>query len=141
MILSYFSFLSIFLCQILSTSSVIKIRCTNLDAVFAKLLLTALVRTVLICDLGSKVKVTVTQYLFFLHILCKLQLLYISALLCLIKLKLGMPLTYAFCRFVCEFHLIQMDKVTSFKFSIYKCPCFKFYLTYRLYFWYKLSTT
>ena len=39
-------------------------------------------------DLGSKVKVKVTQYPFFLHISLLTSLLYISALLCLIKLKL-----------------------------------------------------
>ena len=35
-------------------------------------------------------------------------LLYISSLLCLIKLKLGMPLRCALCRFVVEFHKNQM---------------------------------
>ena len=55
-------------------------------------------------DLGSKVKVTMIQYPFFLHNFLLTFLLYISALLCLIKLKFGMPLAYALCRFVCEFH-------------------------------------
>ena len=39
-------------------------------------------------DLGSKVKVTVTQYPFFLHNFLLTCLLYISALLCLIKWNL-----------------------------------------------------
>ena len=43
-------------------------------------------------DLGSKVKVTVAQYPFFLHNSLLTSLLYISALICLIKLKFGMPL-------------------------------------------------
>ena len=51
-------------------------------------------------DLGLKVKVTVTQYPCFLHKSLLIYLLYISALLCLIKLKFGMPLRYALCRFV-----------------------------------------
>ena len=46
-------------------------------------------------DLGSKVKVTVTQYQFLLHNSLLTSLLYNSAFLCLIKLKFGMPLTYA----------------------------------------------
>ena len=55
-------------------------------------------------DLGLKVKVTVTQYPFILHNSLLTSLLYITAPLCLIKLKFGMPLTYALCKFVCEFH-------------------------------------
>ena len=43
-------------------------------------------------DLGSKVKVTVTQYLFFLHNSLLSSLLCISALLCLTKIKFGMSL-------------------------------------------------
>ena len=53
-----------------------------------------------ICDLGSKVKVTVAQNLFFLHHFLLTSLLYISALVCLINLKFGMLLWYALCRFV-----------------------------------------
>ena len=66
-------------------------RCTDLDAVFAKRLLSTLAQTLLyieICDLRFKVKVTVTQYSFFLHNSLWTSILYISALLCLIKLKL-----------------------------------------------------
>ena len=55
-------------------------------------------------DLGSKVKVTVTQYPFFLHSSLLTSLLFISALLYLIKLKFSMPLRYAICRFVFEFY-------------------------------------
>ena len=54
-------------------------------------------------ELGSKVKDTVTLYPFF-HNSLLTSLLYISALLYMIKLKFGIPLTYALCRFVCEFH-------------------------------------
>ena len=77
-------------------------------------------------DLGSKVnKVTVTKYpFFFLHHSLLTSLMYISSLLCLIKLKFGMPLTYALCKFVCEFHWNQVGddvKVTSIKFSIWVC--------------------
>ena len=45
-------------------------------------------------DLGSKV--TVTQYPVFLHNSLLTSLLYILALLCLIKLKFGMPLYMLF---------------------------------------------
>ena len=78
-------------------------------------------------DLRSKVKVSETQYPFFLRISLLTSLLYISALLC--------PIKYALCRFVVEFHKNnQMDDdvmmtswVTSFKFSPNNCPYFKFY--------------
>ena len=73
-------------------------------------------------DLGSKVKVTVTQYQFLLHNSLLTSLLYNSAFLLLIKLKFGMPLIYALCRFVCEFHYNQIGDdviVTSFRFSSY----------------------
>ena len=46
-------------------------------------------------DLRSKVKVTVAQYPSFLHNSLLTSLLYMSALVCLIKLKFGMPLWYA----------------------------------------------
>ena len=81
-------------------------------------------------ELRSKLKVTVTQYSSFLHNYLFTLLLYISFLLCLIELKFGMLLRYALYRFVVEFHKNQMgDDVmaTSFKFSLYKCPYFKFY--------------
>ena len=45
-----------------------------------------------ISDLGSKVKVTVAQYSFFLHNSLLTSLQYISALVCLINLKFGIPL-------------------------------------------------
>ena len=62
--------------------------------------------------------------------LSSLMSVYISALLCLIKLNFGMPLWYVFCRIVLEFHKNQMMDdvmVTSYKFTSYKCPYFKFY--------------
>ena len=43
--------------------------------------------------------------------------MFISTLLCLIKLKFGMPLRYALCRIVLEFHKNHISddvKVTSF---------------------------
>ena len=81
-------------------------------------------------DLGSKVKVTVAQYPFFLLNSLLTSLQYISALLCLLTLKFSMPLRYILCRFVVEFHINQICDdvmVTSFKFSLYKCPHFKFF--------------
>ena len=88
-------------------------------------------------DLGSKVKVTVNQYPFSLHSSLLIYLLYISAVLCLIKLKFGMPLRYALCWNVFEFHKNQMGDdviVMSFTFSPYKCSYLKFYWTYKLYY-------
>ena len=85
---------------------------------------------IVIGDLGSKVKVTVTQYPFLLQNSLLTSLLYISVLLRLIKLKFGMLLRYALCRFVFDFQENQMGDgvmMTSFKFSLYKCPYFKFY--------------
>ena len=78
-------------------------------------------------DLGLKVKVTVTQYPCFLHKSLLIYLLYISALLCLIKLKFGMPLRYALCGYM-YLNFIKKNQtgddvmVMSFKFSPYKCP-------------------
>ena len=101
---------------------------------FAKSLLLALTRTLLnIVTLGQRSR---SQWL--------ISLMYISVFLYLIKLKFGMPLTYALCKFVCEFHWNQKSDdviVTSFKFYTYKCPYFKFYWTYKLHFWYKHSKT
>ena len=68
-------------------------------------------------DLWLKVKLTVTQYPFFLNNSLLTSLLYISDFLYLIKVKFDMPLTYALCRFVCKFHENQMGDdviVTSF---------------------------
>ena len=66
--------------------------------------------TIEIGDLGSKVKVTVTQYPFFLYnSLLTSLLMYMSALLQLIELKFGMPLRYALHRSVFEFHKNQVD--------------------------------
>ena len=59
-------------------------------------------------DLGLKVKITVAQYPLFLHDSLLNSLLYISVLVCLIKLKFSMPLGYALSRFVLEFHKSQM---------------------------------
>ena len=82
-------------------------------------------------DLGSKVKVTVTQYPFFLHNSLLNSILYISALLCSIKLKFNKPHRYALSRYVGEFYENQMGDdviVTSFTFSPYKCPNFQILL-------------
>ena len=90
-----------------------------------------------ISDLGSKVKDTVTQYQCFLHNYQLTSLLYISALVCINKLKFGIPLRYVLCRFLLEFYKHKMEDdvmVTSFKFSPYKCPYFKFFWTYKLHF-------
>ena len=59
-------------------------------------------------DLGSKVKVTVTQYPVFLQNSLLNFLIYISAFLCLIKLNFGIPHTYALCIIVCEFDWNQI---------------------------------
>ena len=86
-------------------------------------------------DLGSKVKITLTQYPFFLYNSLLTSILYISALLCLIKMKVDIPLRYALWGFVFEFPKNQMCDdvmVTSFKFSTYECPYFKFYWFYKL---------
>ena len=59
-------------------------------------------------DLGSKVKVTVTKYPFFLQNYLLTSLLCISALMiCLIKMKYGMSLRYTLGRIVFEFHKSQ----------------------------------
>ena len=81
-------------------------------------------------DPGLKVKVTVTKYTFFHHNSLLTSLLCISALLCPIKIKFGMPLRFALGRFVFEFHKNQTDDdviVTSYKFSPNICPYLKFY--------------
>ena len=57
--------------------------------------------------LWSKAKVTVTQYPFLDNSLLTFQL-WISALLCLIKMKFSMPPRYAYGRFVFEFLKNQM---------------------------------
>ena len=53
---------------------------------------------------GFKVKVTMTQYPFFLYNSLLASLLWISALICPIKMKYGMSLRNALVRFVFEFH-------------------------------------
>ena len=87
-------------------------------------------------DLGSKVKVIVSLYPFFLHNSLLSFLLWISAVLCPIKMKFSLSLRYALSRFVFEFDKIRMGDnviVTSFKFSANNCLYFKFYWTYKLY--------
>ena len=79
-------------------------------------------------DLGSKVKVTVTWYPFFLHNSLLTSLPCISALLCFIK----MSLWYTLGRFVFKFHEIRMGDdviMTSFKFSPNNYPYLNFYWT------------
>ena len=66
----------------------------------------------------------------FLHNYLLTSLLFISALIYLIKLKFSMPLRYAICRSVVELHKNQLGDdvmVTSFKFSPNNCPYLKFY--------------
>ena len=81
-------------------------------------------------DLGSKVKVTVTQYPFFLHNSLLTSLLCISALLCSIIMKFDLSLRYTIGQFLLKFHKHRMGDdviVTSFKFSPNNCPYLKFY--------------
>ena len=81
-------------------------------------------------DPMSKVKVTVTKYPFFLHNSLLTTLLCFSALLCLIEMKFGISLKYAFGRFMFESHKNQIDDdviVTSFKFSPNNSPYLEFY--------------
>ena len=81
-------------------------------------------------DSGSKVKVTVTQYPFFIHNSLFTFLLCILVLLYLMKMKFGMSLRHSLGRFMFEFHKNQTDDdviVTSFKFSQNNCPYLKFY--------------
>ena len=118
---------------------------TDLDVVFKKMVA---YRTgsnpIEIGDLGSKVKVTMTLYPFFLHISQLTSLLWISALLCRIIMKFSSSLRYALGRFVFEFDKIWMGDdviVTSFKFSANNCPYLKFYWTYKLHTWYQCTTT
>ena len=59
-------------------------------------------------DLGSKVKVTVTQIPFLIHNSLFTFLLCFSALLLLIKKKFGMPLRYALGRLAIDFHKNQI---------------------------------
>ena len=95
-------------------------------------------------DIWSRSHYTVTKYLFFLYNTLLTSLLWISALLCLIKMKFGMPLWYALGRFRFEFHKNQKGDyfiVTSSKFSSNHCPYFKSYYTYKLHTWCKHSTT
>ena len=70
--------------------------------------------------IGSKVKVTVTLYPFFLHNSLLYSLPCISALLCLITMNFSKSLTYTLGRFVFKFHKNLMGDdliMTSFKFS------------------------
>ena len=71
------------------------------------------------------------------------SLLCISALLCLIKIKLGMSI-YALGRFVFDFHKNRMGDaviLTSYKLSPNSCPNLKFYLTYKFHTWNQYTTT
>ena len=71
-------------------------------------------------DLGSKVKVTVTYYPFFLYNSLLASLLWISAFLCLIKMNFSMLQTYTLGILAFKFEKCQMDDdviVTSFEFS------------------------
>ena len=122
--LIYITLLSVCVCVCL-TLLVNKIPAERMDAAFAKRLLTALARTLLkLVTLGQRSRSQGLNIHFFLHDSLLISLSYISALLCLIKLKFCMTLRYTLCRFVFEFHKNQMDDdvmVTSFKFSPCKC--------------------
>ena len=108
-------------------------RCTDLDAVFAKRLLSTLTETLLkLVNLGQRSRSQWRNSHFFLHNSLLTFLPCISALLCLIKMKFGMSLRYTFGRFVYKFHKIQMGDdviMTSFKFSPNNCPYLNFYWT------------
>ena len=72
--------------------------------------------------LWSKVKVTVTEYPFFLHNYLLTFLLLITALLCPIKIKFSLSFRFALGRFVFEFNKIRMvDDVIVMKFSANNC--------------------
>ena len=94
--------------------------CTNLDAVFSKLLRIALSQTLLkLLTLGQRSRshrhggvISI-----FLHNSLLISLRWISALLCPIKLKLCLLLRYVLGRFI----------MTPFKFSPNNCPDLKFY--------------
>ena len=71
---------------------------TDLDAVFAKWLLTALARTLLkLVTLGQRSK-SQWRNTYFFFIILLISLLCISALLCSINMKFGMSLRYTFGR-------------------------------------------
>ena len=75
-------------------------RWTDLDAVFAKRLISTLARTLLkLVTLGQRSRSQWLKIHFFFIILLT-SLMYISALVCLTNLKFDMTLWYALCRFV-----------------------------------------
>ena len=81
-------------------------------------------------DLGTKVKITVTKYSFFLHNSLLTSLLCISALVCSIEMKFGMSLGYTLGRFVFDCHKNRMGDdviMTSFMFSTNNCPYLEIY--------------
>ena len=89
--------------------------CTGLNAVFVKWLVTELAQILLkLVTLGQRSRSQWRRLItIFLDNSLLTSLLYISALLCLIKLKFGMPLRYA----ICGFHKNQKGDdvmVTSF---------------------------
>ena len=95
-----------------------------------KWMLTTLARTLLKFQTWVKVQGLSDSICMFFSSYLLSSLPHISDLLCLIKLKFSMPLRYVLCRSVVEFDKNQMcDDVmlTSFKFSPYKFPYFKFY--------------
>ena len=80
----------------------------------------------------------------FLHNSLLTSLPYISALLCLIKMKFGMSLRYPLGQFVFKFHKNRMGDdviVISFRFSLNNCPYLKFYWTYKFRTWNTYTTT
>ena len=80
----------------------------DLDAVFAKRLLTLLAQTLLkLVTLGQRSRSQWRNIHFFLHNSLLTSLLYISALLCLIIMKFDMSLRYTLGRFCSNFLKIE----------------------------------
>ena len=80
-------------------------------------------------DPWSKVKVTMTQYPFYLYNSLLTSIIWISGMVCPIKMKSDVLHRYALGKFVVEFHKNGMGDdvfVTSFKFSPYNCPYLNF---------------
>ena len=71
------------------------------------------------------------------------SLLWISALLCPIKMKFDMLPRYVLGKFLLKFHKTRIDNdviVTSFKISPNTCPNLKFDWTYKRHTWYYMTT-
>ena len=114
-------------------------QCTNFDAVFAKLLLTALARTLLkLVTLGQRSRSQLRNIPFFLHNSLLTFLVWISALLW--KMKFKMSLRYALGRFVCKFHKNQLGDDVIESFSIQMSIIQILFNLQFFFLWYKLLT-